>query len=46
MGEPGDEVRKPTSIRAGFASRLGEFAIYAALAGVGTLAILWLLANT
>jgi hypothetical protein len=29
-----------------FLSRLGEFAIYAALAAGGALVILWLLANT
>jgi hypothetical protein len=46
MSGPGDEEQEPKPIRAGFVSRLGEFAVYAVLAGVGTLVILWLLANT
>lgn len=46
MANPGDEAPEPPPIRQGFASRLGEFAIYAVLAAGGTLVILWLLANT
>ncbi|MBN9318572.1 MAG: hypothetical protein J0I28_02635 [Caulobacterales bacterium] len=46
MQNPGDEGPKPTPLRQGFVSRLGEFAIYAVLAAGGTLVILWLLANT
>ena len=45
MAEGRDEHPESTPIRSGFVARLGEFAIYAALAGAGTLVILWLLAN-
>jgi len=48
MSDPAEPAReqRPAKLQVPFVARLGEFAIYGALAGFGTLVILWLLANT